>query len=260
MVLYKDGKVYLKIVYWGMGASGKTTILKTLYRITKENKKEIVLIGDLQIIEKANGPTLYFDRGLFQFTKQKNVYFRVYTVVGREGFSPLRKKIFKGTDGVVFVVDSQTKFFEYNISSLLELKSLAGDRLIKKIPLIILLNKQDLKDVIDEDDIIHLLKREKLWYEPNEKLSLWNPPIYKTCALFENQKGIYHSFQECTRMCLDKPPQPPDDVKPAVQTQRKIPKEKEEPPLKGTEIENLESDKVKILIKQYEEETGKYAI
>ena len=254
MVLCKDGKVYLKIVYWGMGASGKTTILKTLYRLTKETKQDIVPAANLTLI------TTYFDRGKFQSTKQDKVYYHVYTVPGQTRFSPLRKKIFKGTDGVIFVVDSQTKFFEDNISSLLELKSLAGDRLIKEIPLIILLNKQDLKDVIDEDDIIHLLKREKLWYEPNEKLSLWNPPIYKTCALFENQKGIYHSFQECTRMCLDKPPQPPDDVKPAVQAQRKIPKEKEEPPLKATEIENLESDKVKKLLKQYEEETGKYAI
>jgi CheY-like chemotaxis protein/GTPase SAR1 family protein len=264
MVLYKDGKVYLKIVYWGMGGSGKTTILKTLYRITKETKKEIVPIGELQIIEKDDGATLYFDRGLFQSTKHQKVYYRVYTVAGRKGFTPLRKKIFDKTedqtDAVILVVDSQTKFLEDNVESLLELKNMARNRLIKEIPMIVMLNKQDLDDVIDVDDIIHLLKREKLWYEPNEKLSLWNPPIYKTCALFENQKGIYHSFQECTRMCLDKPPQPPDDVKPAVQTQRKIPKEKEEPPLKATEIENLECDKVKKLKKQYEEETSKYAI
>jgi len=58
MVLYKDGKIYLKIVYWGMGGSGKTTILKTLYRITKESKKNIVPVGELQIIEKASGATL----------------------------------------------------------------------------------------------------------------------------------------------------------------------------------------------------------
>ena len=57
--------------------------------------------------------------------------------------------------------------------------------------------------LIDEDDIIHILKREQLWHEPNEKLSLWNPPIYKTCALFENQKDIYRSFHVCAQMCLD---------------------------------------------------------
>jgi len=71
MVLYKNGKVCLKIVYWGMAGSGKTTILKTLYRLTKESKKDIIPIGNLQIIEKDSGATLYFDRGIFQSTRQK---------------------------------------------------------------------------------------------------------------------------------------------------------------------------------------------
>ncbi len=207
MVLYKDEKAYFKIIYWGMGGSGKSTILKTLHRITKENKKDIVPIGELQIIDKDGGATLYFDRGNFQSTRGKMIYYRVFTVAGLKRFYPLRTKIFnKGsdeTDGVIFVLDSQTDLLEDNIESLLELKSLAIDRLIKEIPLIILLNKQDLSDVIDEDDIIHILKKEKLWYEPNEKLSLWNPPIYKTCALFENQKDIYRSFHVCAQMCLD---------------------------------------------------------
>ena len=260
-----EEKVFLKVIYWGMGGSGKTTILKTLYRLTKETKRDIVPAANLTL------NTHYFDWGKFQSTKQDKVYYHVYTVAGQHRFSPLRKKIFKGTDGVIFVVDSQTKFFEDNISSLLELKSLAGDRLIKEIPLIVLLNKQDLKDIIDEDDIIHILKRENLWYEPNEKLSLWNPPIYKTSALFEDQKNIYRSFQKCTQMCLDglrtmniypnpydfRPPHPPEDLKPAVQAQRKIPKEKEEPPIKAREIENLESDRIKKIIKQYREETGR---
>ncbi|MHA1460766.1 MAG: ADP-ribosylation factor-like protein [Promethearchaeota archaeon] len=203
MVLYKDGKVYLKIVYWGMGGSGKTTILKTLFRITKENKKDIVPIGDLQIIEKASGATLYFDRGLFQSTKQKKVYYRVYTVAGQKGFSPLRKKIFAKTedqtDAVILVVDSQTKYLEDNIESLLELKEMAGNRLINEIPMIIMLNKQDLDNIIDEEDFKHVLKDEKLWNEPKSKLYNWNPLIYSSCAIFERKKDIYRSFHECAR-------------------------------------------------------------
>jgi len=203
MVLYKDGKVYLKIVYWGMGGSGKTTILKTLFRITKENKKDIVPIGDLQIIEKASGATLYFDRGLFQSTKQEKVYYRVYTVAGQKGFSPLRKKIFAKTedqtDAVILVVDSQTKYLEDNIESLLELKNMANNRLINEIPMIVMLNKQDLDDVINEEDFKHVLKDEKLWNEPKSKLYNWNPLIYSSCAIFEQQKDIYRSFHECAR-------------------------------------------------------------
>ena len=206
MVLYKDGKVYLKIVYWGMGGSGKTTILKTLYRITKENKKDIVPIGELQIIEKASGATLYFDRGLFQSTKQKKVYYRVYTVAGQKGFTPLRKKIFDKTndqtDAIILVVDSQTKFLEDNVESLLELKNMARNRLINEIPMIVMLNKQDLDDVIDEEDFKLILKDEKLWYEPKNKLYIWNPLIYASCALFDQKKDIYRSFHECARRAV----------------------------------------------------------
>ncbi len=203
MVLYKDGKIYLKIVYWGMGASGKTTILKTLYRITKESKKDIVPVGELQIIEKASGATLYFDRGLFQSTKQKEVYYRVYTVAGQKGFSPLRKKIFDKTDdqtdAVIFVVDSRTKFLEDNVESLLELKNMARNRLINEIPMIVMLNKQDLDDIIDEEDFKLILKDEKLLYEPENKLYIWNPLIYTSCAIYEKKKDIYRSFHECAR-------------------------------------------------------------
>ena len=72
----------------------------------------------------------------------------MYTVAGQRRFSPLRKKIFKGTDGVIFTVDSQTQFFEDNIESLKELKNVTRGKLIKEIPLIIMLNKQDLSEVI----------------------------------------------------------------------------------------------------------------
>jgi len=203
MVLYKDGKVYLKIVYWGMGGSGKTTILKTLYKITKESKKDIVPIGELQIIEKDSGATLYFDRGLFQSTKQKKVFYRVYTVAGQKGFSPLRRKIFAKTedqtDAVILVIDSQTKFLQDNVESLLELKNMARNRLINEIPMIVMLNKRDLEDIIDVEDFKLVLKDEKLWYEPDNKLYIWNPLIYSSCALYEKHKEIYRSFHECAR-------------------------------------------------------------
>ncbi|MHA1285111.1 MAG: ADP-ribosylation factor-like protein [Promethearchaeota archaeon] len=194
-----DHKVYIKILYWGMGGSGKTTIVDTLYRLTKEQKKDIEPTGNLTKIAMASGSTLYFDRGIFQSTKQRKVFYHVYTVAGQSRFSPLRKKIFKGTDGVIFVVDSQTHFFEDNIESLKELKNVARGKLITEIPLIIMLNKQDLTEVIDEEDIKQVLKEEKLWYDSDNKLSVWNPVIYKTCALYEKEKDIYRSFSECAR-------------------------------------------------------------
>ncbi|NVM34574.1 MAG: 50S ribosome-binding GTPase [Candidatus Lokiarchaeota archaeon] len=203
MVQYKDGNIFLKIVYYGMAGSGKTTILETLYKLTKDGKKEIIPVSDLQKIDRTSGATLYFDRGIFQSTKKRKVYYRVYTVAGQKGFSSLRIKVFDKldaeTDAVIFVVDSQTKFFEDNIEFLLELKNITNNKLIKEIPFIVMLNKQDLKEIINDKDFIQILKQEKLWYEPRHDLYIWNPLVYKTCALFEQEKDIYRSFYEIAR-------------------------------------------------------------
>ena len=203
MVQYKDGNIYLKIVYYGMAGSGKTTILETLYSLTKEGNREIVPVSDLQKIDRTSGATLYFDRGIFQSTKKRKVYYRVYTVAGQKSFSQLRIKVFDKleaeTDAVIFVVDSQTKFFEDNIEFLLELKNITKGKLIKFIPFIVMLNKQDLKEIINHEDFIHILKQENLWYDPQHELNMWNPLIYKTCALFDQEKDIYRSFYEIAR-------------------------------------------------------------
>ena len=122
MVQYKDGNIFLKIVYYGMAGSGKTTILETLYKLSKDGKKEIIPVRDLQKIARTSGATLYFDRGLFQSTKKKKVYYRVYTVAGQKGFSSLRVKVFNDidaeTDVVIFVANSQIKYLEDNIEFL----------------------------------------------------------------------------------------------------------------------------------------------
>jgi len=203
MVQFKDGSIFLKIVYYGMAGSGKTTILETLYELTKDGNREIIPVSDLQKIDRTSGATLYFDRGIFQSTKKKKVYYRVYTVAGQKSFSPLRAKVFNSldaeTDAVIFVVDSQTKFFEDNIEFLLELKNLTKNRLIKEIPFIVMLNKQDLKEIINDADFIQILKQEKLWYEPGHDLYIWNPLVYKTCALIDQEKDIYRSFYEIAR-------------------------------------------------------------
>ncbi len=203
MVQYKNGNIYLKIIYYGIAQSGKTTILKTLYQLTKDGKREIIPVSNLQKIDRTSGATLYFDRGIFQSTKKKKIYYRVYTVAGQKSFSPLRTKVFNDLDGetdaVIFVVDSQIRFFEDNIEFLLELKNITNNRLIKEIPLIIMLNKQDLKEIIDDKDFISILKQENLWYDPKHELFIWNPLIYKTCALFDQEKDIFRSFYETAR-------------------------------------------------------------
>ncbi len=199
MVQIKDNKTYIKILYWGIGGSGKTTIVDTLHKLAKESSKEIEPIGELKKIEKASGSTLYFDRCVFQSKNRKELFYHIYTVAGQRSFSPLRKQIFKGTDGVIFVVDSQIHFFEDNIEALKELKVVTRGKLIKEIPLIVMLNKQDLDAVIGIEDFKQILKDERLWYKPNHESYVSNPIIYETCALYNQRKDIYRSFSECAR-------------------------------------------------------------
>jgi len=194
-----DHRIYIKILYWGMAGSGKTTIVDTLFRLTKEQKKDIEPTGNLTKIAMASGSTLYFDRGIFQSTKERKVFYHVYTVAGQSRFSPLRKKIFKGSDGVIFVVDSQTHLFEDNIESLKELKSVAKGSLIKEIPLLLMLNKKDLTETISASEFEQILKEEELWYDPPHKLTFWDPIIYESCALYNKKREIYRSFYECAR-------------------------------------------------------------
>jgi signal recognition particle receptor subunit beta len=195
-----DNKIYIKILYWGPHLSGKTTILDTLDKLTREKEIDILPIGSLTKIKKPNGTTIYFDRGIFQYTKQSNVFYNLFTVAGSSQFSTIRKKIFKGTDGVIFVFDSQKSRIDDNIDSLKELKEVAKDDIIKKVPLIIMLNKRDSLDPISASEVEQILKNKGLMYEPEHPLYIWNPIIFETIGLYENQKNVYEAFIECTNL------------------------------------------------------------
>jgi GTPase SAR1 family protein len=182
-----------------MAGSGKSTALKTLYWLTKEQKKDIVPVSELINYENNRGATLYYDRCTFQSRKQESIFYWVYTIPGRPSYFPIRKKIFEGTDGIIFVFDSRTNLLEKNIESLKELRNISRDKLNKEIPLIILLNKQDLEDSIEAEDFKRILIREKIWHESNRELSIQNLLLFDTCALYDERKNIYNSFYECTR-------------------------------------------------------------
>ena len=192
-------KLQKKILYWGMYGSGKTTAVNTIYKLSQEQELDIKPIGELTKIERASGATLYFDRGIFQSTRNQEVFYHIFTVAGQKSFETLRKKIYQGTDGVIFVFDSQTHLIEDNIESLKELKNLTGDNLIKKIPFIVMANKQDLNNVVNGDRVKSILEEENLWYKTNESLNMWNPIIYNTCGLYNQRKNIYRSFSEVAR-------------------------------------------------------------
>ena len=195
-------KAYAKILYWGPYKAGKTTIVETLHQLTTEEDMDITAIEDIQKTSMAGGSTLYFDKTTFRSNKQKGVFYEVYTTAGRKRFSPLRKKIFRGTDGVIFVIDSQKSSWDDNLSSLKELIEVTSSNLIKKIPLIVMLNKKDLPDTVQVDDVKEILSENGLIFDQKNPLFKWNPIIYESVGLYEKQKNVYTAFVECARRVI----------------------------------------------------------
>lgn len=194
-----DKKIYMKILLWGLTGSGKTEFVDILHRMTKEEKKDIEPTTNLKKIQMSNGSTLYYDGSIFQSTRQRKVFYHVYSVPGQRRFSSLRKKIFEGSDGVIFVVDARSYFLKNNIESLRELINISKGALIKNIPLVAILNKKDSNNCINKEDFKQILKNEGLWYEPSHKLNSWNPIIYEVSISYEQRAEIYHCFSECVR-------------------------------------------------------------
>ncbi|QEE16778.1 ADP-ribosylation factor-like protein [Promethearchaeum syntrophicum] len=195
----KNGDILLKIVYWGCAGSGKTTAVDTLFKLVEEGENNIEIITNLKKIDMKGGSTLYFDRGVFRSKIQEKIYYHIYTVAGQVRFSPLRKKVFEGTNAIIFVFDSQRSRIDANINSLKELKKISGNRLISEIPMLVMVNKQDLPNPLTKSEMADILRQEGLYYPIDHSLNTWNPIIYETIALYKNSQNIYTIFSEMLR-------------------------------------------------------------
>ena len=190
----KNDEIYIKIVYWGPAGGGKTTCLDTFTKLVTEEQKEVIPQGDITKISMSSGSTLYFDRGIFRHTLQNKILFHVYTVAGQSRFSPLRKKIYDGTDGVIFVWDAQKARLEDNLESLKELKKISEDRLVKYIPLLFMLNKTDLPNTLKKEDFGTNFETGRFALSNDDPLSLWNPIVYPAVQILREQRNVYAVF------------------------------------------------------------------
>ncbi|MFQ6123499.1 MAG: ADP-ribosylation factor-like protein [Candidatus Heimdallarchaeota archaeon] len=194
-----NGKTYFKLTYWGPSQGGKTTAVDKLYKIMAKDQSKIIPVSNFQKIDMAGGSTLFFDRGTFQLRGQK-VYFQVYTVAGQKRFRPLRKTVFTGTDGLIFVADSRTSQWEENVDAFEELIALVKSKkkkLIEDYPLIVMLNKRDLPNIIEKAKMEALLKQFDLIFPPQNPWFIWSSTIYETIAVRGYQ--VTRAFAECAR-------------------------------------------------------------
>lgn len=149
-VNYNNKEITVKIVYYGPALSGKTTCLQYTYT-SKEYKKK----GKLITLDTDGDRTLFFDFLPIEIGKlgDYSIKMQLYTVPGQVAYDTTRKLVLQGSDGVVFVADSQVVMREQNASSLKNLKeNLKANKIsFAEIPLIFQYNKRDLREILPID-------------------------------------------------------------------------------------------------------------
>lgn len=144
---YATREVTCKIVYYGPGLSGKTTNLIYVHKKVPPTTR-----GKLISLATEADRTLYFDFlpiniGAINGFAAK---FQLYTVPGQVYYNATRKLVLRGTDGLVFVADSQAEKMDENIESLTNLKENLEEYGydLKEIPIVIQYNKRDLPGIL----------------------------------------------------------------------------------------------------------------
>ncbi|MHA2252750.1 MAG: GTP-binding protein [Candidatus Kariarchaeaceae archaeon] len=141
------GKIHFKIVFVGASLSGKTTVLKYLH-----DSVDGLMKGGLTSIADPSGRTVYFDFSPFSATN--TVLFDVYTVAGQRRHKNQRKMILRGVDGLLFVSDSAPEMKNDNIEAAVELREFLGEKIGTDIPLVIVLNKRDLPNAMQREEML----------------------------------------------------------------------------------------------------------
>jgi mutual gliding-motility protein MglA len=180
---YASREINCKIVYYGPGLCGKTTNLQYIYDKTNPGAK-----GKLISLATETDRTLFFDflpleLGTVRGFKTR---FHLYTVPGQVFYDASRKLILKGVDGVIFVADSQIERMDANVEAIenlqTNLKSQGYD--LMNIPYVLQLNKRDLPNVVDAEEMKRLLIR-----KPNPE-PVFDAVASKGIGVFETLKGV----------------------------------------------------------------------
>ncbi len=176
----------IKIVYYGAGLSGKTTNLRYIYNKLDPNAR-----GDLICLETDTERTFFFDllpvrAGLI---KDYMVHFQLMTVPGQIFYEASRKNVLRGSDGVIFVCDSQIPLLDANLESFDNLRRnlLALEMDINEIPLVFQYNKRDLDNLIPVETF-------------NRLLNPGNRPYVEAAAI--KGTGVFESLKEIAKLTV----------------------------------------------------------
>ncbi len=141
---FAERQLTLKLVYYGPPLSGKTSNLRALHGMVDQLNR-----GRLMTLDTRDDRTLFFDL-LPIFFRRSGFSFRikVYTVPGQPVHEATRKVVLAGTDGVVFVADSQPDQREANQAAWQSLQANVRAHNLGSLPIVVQYNKRDLPDAV----------------------------------------------------------------------------------------------------------------
>ncbi|KAM0794398.1 ADP-ribosylation factor 6 [Usnea florida] len=150
------GSREMRLLMLGLDAAGKTTIL---YKLK--------LNSDITTI-----PTVGFN---VETVTYKNVKFNVWDVGGQDKIRPLWRHYYSGTQGLIFVIDSNDRSRIKEAKE--ELHKIIQDREMREALLLVFANKQDIPGAMKVPEVIERLELTKLSakeLKENRKERIWS--------------------------------------------------------------------------------------
>lgn len=176
----EEGRVHIKIVFYGPSLSGKTTALRWLFANVRSLAK-----GKLVEISDELGRTTFFD--FVPVSASERMVFDVFTVAGQRRHAGSRIKVLRDCDGLIFMADSTPEQMNENLASIQELRIALGTDRMAMLPIIVSLNKRDLPNALPVDYMVQMLDLEGY-------------PVFATIAT--EGKNLLRMFQRVLRDAL----------------------------------------------------------
>ena len=183
---YTINTLTIKIVYYGPGLSGKTTNLRYIH-----DKIEPSARGELISLETEHERTYFFDllpikAGYIGYFK---VHFQLMTVPGQVYYEASRRNVLVGTDGLVFVADSQVPLMDANLECFEGLRRNFQDQKVDlmQVPMVFQFNKRDLDNLIPVETLNSLLNPRGL-------------PFIEAAAV--TGRGVFETLREIARLTV----------------------------------------------------------
>lgn len=150
-------EIVFKVVFYGPGLGGKTTTLQHIHDASRPEHR-----GKMVSLATAVDRTLYFDFLPIRVphVRGMSVRLQLFTVPGQVYYNATRKLVLTGSDGVVFVADSQAARADANLESLENLRDNLREqkRSLATLPHVFQLNKRDLEGAVPEEEMARELE------------------------------------------------------------------------------------------------------